>query len=61
MACSTLFAHPFILRGEPKPAPLPTAPPLPPFRGPDDETPPAGERHGLLTAPSEPKPATPAG
>jgi hypothetical protein len=61
MACSTLFAHPFILRGEPKPAPLPTAPPSPPFRGPDDAAPPAGERHGLLTAPPEPKRAAPPG
>jgi hypothetical protein len=49
MACSTLFAHPYILKVQPKPAPLPGAPPLPPFRGPDNETPaPSGERHGLL-------------
>jgi hypothetical protein len=61
MACSTLFAHPFMLRGEPKPAPAPSAPPLPPFRGPDDATPPAGERHGLLSPPPKPKPATPPG
>jgi hypothetical protein len=61
MACSTLYAHPYILKVQPKPAPLPA--PLPPFRGPDDETPPAGsgERHGLLQAPVAPRPATPKG
>lgn len=46
MACSTLYAHPFIKRAEPKPAPAPT--PQPPFRGPDDEVPPNGQRHGRL-------------
>jgi hypothetical protein len=57
MACSTLYAHPYILKVQPKPAPLPGQTPLPPFRGPDDETPPAGERHGLLpkTEPVAPK------
>lgn len=59
MACSTLYAHPFILKGQPKPAPLPTDPPLPPFRGPDGEpSPPAGERHGRL---QPPEPAAPEG
>jgi hypothetical protein len=51
MACSTLYAHPFILNVPPKPAPLPGGTPLPPFKGPDDEKPEQGERHGLLTAP----------
>ena len=61
MACSTLFAHPFILRAQPKPAPLPTVPPLPPFRGPDEAPPQPEERHGFLSEPPEPKPATPKG
>jgi hypothetical protein len=56
MACSTLFAHPFILNIPPKPAPLPGAPPLPPFRDPEDEKPPEGERHGSR-APATPAPA----
>jgi hypothetical protein len=58
MACSTMYAHPYILNVQPKPAPAPSAPPQPPFRGPDDETPPKGERHGQLDPP--PKPAEPA-
>jgi hypothetical protein len=61
MACSTLFAHPFILNVPPKPAPLPGGTPLPPFRGPDDEKPPAGERHGLFVPEAEPAPAAPEG
>jgi hypothetical protein len=48
MACSTLYAHPFILNVPPKAAPLPGSTPLPPFKGPDDEKPPQGERHGLF-------------
>ncbi len=48
MACSTLFAHPYILNVQPKPAPLPDGTPLPPFRGPDDEKSQPGERHGFL-------------
>ncbi len=60
MACSTLYAHPYILKGQPKPAPLPTNP-LPPFRGPDEELPQPGERHGLLNVQPEPRPATPPG
>jgi hypothetical protein len=56
MACSTLYAHPYILKIQPKPAPLPGAPPLPPFRGPDDETAPNGERHGMLGGPEATKP-----
>jgi hypothetical protein len=60
MACSTLFAHPFIKRAEPKPAPMPTTPPQPPFRGPDDETPPPDkERHGKLTPADGSQPAPP--
>lgn len=60
MACSTLFAHPYILKVQPKPAPLPGSPPLPPFRGPDDETPPAnGERHGLSSPPAPGRAAPP--
>jgi hypothetical protein len=46
MACSTLYAHPYILKVQPKAAPLPGTTPLPPFRGPDDETPEPGERPG---------------
>lgn len=61
MACSTLFAHPFILNVPPKPAPLPGGAPLPPFRGPDDEKPPEGERHGLLAPEAKPPPAAPEG
>jgi hypothetical protein len=59
MACSTLYAHPFIKRAEPKPAPAPSAPPQPPFRGPDDEKPPSGsERHGRVDpARDSPEPA----
>jgi hypothetical protein len=59
MACSTLYAHPFIKRAEPKPAPAPTPAPQPPFRGPDDEAPPNGQRHGRLapeTSPAAPAP-----
>jgi TonB-like protein len=60
MACSTLYAHPYILKLQPKPAPVPGTPPLPPFRGPDDETPaPTGERHGLLADPPAPQQAPP--
>jgi hypothetical protein len=60
MACSTLYAHPFIKRAEPKPAPPPTAPPQPPFRGPDDETPPPREeRHGQRAPAADSKPASP--
>ncbi|RYZ05949.1 MAG: hypothetical protein EOO73_17515 [Myxococcales bacterium] len=55
MACSTLYAHPFILNVQPKPAPMPSTPPLPPFRGPDEAAPPAGERHGQ----ADPPPAAP--
>ncbi len=51
MACSTMFAHPYILNVQPKPAPLPTPTPQPPFRGPDDEKAPAGERHGQRELP----------
>jgi TonB C terminal len=61
MACSTLYAHPFILKGQPKPAPLPTVPPYGPFRGPDEETPQQGERHGLFAPPPAPQPAAPPG
>lgn len=61
MACSTLFAHPYLLKIQPKTAPLPDAPPLPPLRSPDDELPAPGERHGLKTSPAEPKPAAPPG
>ena len=61
MACSTLYAHPYILKVQPKSAPLPGTAPLPPFRGPDDETPQTGERHGLLTAPPAVKQPTPKG
>ncbi len=61
MACSTLFAHPFILKGQPKPAPLPTTPPLPPFRGPDDEQPTKNERHGMLAPTPAPKRPAPEG
>lgn len=61
MACSTLFAHPFILKVPPKPAPLPGGAPLPPFRGPDDEKPREGERHGFLAPPPEPATGAPEG
>lgn len=62
MACSTLYAHPYILNVQPKPAPLPDGTPLPPFRGPDDEKPQPGQRHGLLLAPKpEPAQAAPEG
>jgi hypothetical protein len=40
---------------------LPGGTPLPPFRGPDDEKPPAGERHGLLVPKAEPARAAPEG
>jgi hypothetical protein len=53
MACSTLFAHPFLLKVQPKPAPLPGTP-LPPFRGPDEQPPAPGERHGQLPTPEKP-------
>lgn len=56
MACSTLFAHPYILNVQPKPAPLPTTPPLPPFRGPESEPAPAGERHGRADPPPPARP-----
>lgn len=59
MACSTLYAHPFIKRAEPKPAPAPAPAPQPPFRGPDDEAPANGQRHGRLapqTSPAGPAP-----
>jgi TonB C terminal len=60
MACSTMFAHPFILNVQPKPAPAPTTPPLPPFRGPDDAAPQTGERHGRAEPPAPaPAPAPP--
>jgi hypothetical protein len=60
MACSTLFAHPFIKRAEPKPAPAPSTPPQPPFRGPDDEAPPPNkERHGQLAPGADSRPAPP--
>ncbi|HKY36081.1 MAG TPA: hypothetical protein VJN18_09090 [Polyangiaceae bacterium] len=58
MACSTLYAHPFIKRTEPKPAPLPTTPRQPPFRGPDDAAPPDRQRHGLAPGASA-RPAPP--
>ncbi|HYJ09385.1 MAG TPA: hypothetical protein VEX18_10260 [Polyangiaceae bacterium] len=61
MACSTLFAHPFIKRAEPKPAPAPAPAPQPPFRGPDDEVPPNGQRHGRLTPRASPAAPTPPG
>jgi hypothetical protein len=61
MACSTLYAHPFILKAQPVPAPVPTAPPLPPFRGPDEAAPQPEQRHGLLTPPAGPKPVAPQG
>jgi hypothetical protein len=61
MACSTLFAHPFILKAQPAPAPLPSTPLPPPFRGPDEAPPQPEERHGLLTAPPAPKTAAPKG
>jgi hypothetical protein len=61
MACSTLYAHPYILKAQPKPAPVPTAPPLPPFRGPDEAAPQPEQRHGLLTDPAEAKPPAPKG
>ncbi len=51
MACSTMFAHPFILNVQPKPAPMPSTPPLPPFRGPDEAAPQNGERHGSADPP----------
>lgn len=59
MACSTLYAHPYILKLPPTPAPLPA--PLPPFRGPDEAAPQPEQRHGLLTPPARPKPAAPPG
>jgi TonB C terminal len=58
MACSTMYAHPYILNVQPKPAPLPSTPPQPPFRGPDDEVPQKGVRHGQLEP--APKAAEPA-
>lgn len=61
MMCSTLFAHPFILKAQPTPAPLPTPPPLPPFRGPDETAPQPEQRHGLLTPPAGAKPPAPKG
>jgi len=61
MACSTLFAQPIIKRAQPTPAPLPGAPPLPPFRGPDEELPQPEQRHGFLAPPAGPKPAAPEG
>jgi hypothetical protein len=64
MACSTFNAHPYILKGQPKPAPLPGAPPLPPFRDPSEEptTPPAGRQGFLTPEPSvTPVPAAPRG
>ena len=61
MACSTAYAHPYILKVQPKPAPLPGTTPLPPFRGPDDEPAPSGERHGLLDEPKPSKEPTPKG
>jgi hypothetical protein len=61
MACSTLFAHPYILKVQPKPAPLPDGTPLPPFRGPDDEKPQPGERHGLLAPKVERRAGPPEG
>lgn len=61
MACSTLFAHPFILNVPPKPAPLPGGTPLPPFRGPDDEKPREGERHGFWVPQPEPPAGAPEG
>lgn len=61
MACSTLYAHPYILKVQPKPAPLPGQTPLPPFRGPDDETAPSGERHGRLETPPQAAPTSPKG
>ncbi|HEY6080098.1 MAG TPA: hypothetical protein VIW29_14895 [Polyangiaceae bacterium] len=58
MACSTLFAHPYILKGQPRPATPPSSPPLPPFRGPDDQPPAKGERHGwMVPAPAPKRPA----
>jgi hypothetical protein len=60
MACSTMYAHPFILKAQPKPAPLPTTPPLPPFRGPDEQAPQPEQRHGLLE-PAQPKAPAPRG
>ena len=51
MACSTMFAHPFILNVQPKPAPVPATPPLPPFRGPEEAAPGPGERHGRADPP----------
>jgi hypothetical protein len=61
MACSTLYAHPYILKVQPKAAPPPGSTPLPPFRGPEDEAPEPGERHGLLTDPPAAKPPAPKG
>lgn len=61
MACSTLYAHPYIKRAEPKPAPLPVTPPQPPFRGPDDEKPQDGQRHGLLAPDAAPGKTVPPG
>jgi hypothetical protein len=59
MACSTMFAHPFILNVQPKPAPAPATPPLPPFRGPDEAAPQTGERHGRADPPPPAEPAPP--
>ena len=61
MACSTLYAHPYMLKVQPKAAPPPGSTPLPPFRGPEDEAPAPGERHGLLTDPPAAKPPAPKG
>jgi hypothetical protein len=60
MACSTLYAHPYILKIQPKSAPLPGTEPLPPFRGPDEQPQQPGERHGLADPPQT-KAATPKG
>jgi hypothetical protein len=61
MRCSTLYAYPYILKAQPQPAPLPTTPPQPPFRGPDDEAAPSGERHGFLAPPPTKRAAAPQG
>lgn len=50
-ACSTYFAHPFILKGAPKSAPPSVEPP--PWRPIEPrETSPADQRHGLFTLPA---------
>jgi hypothetical protein len=59
--CSTFYAHPFILKAQPAPAPVPSAPPLPPLRGPDESPPQPEQRHGLLSPSPGPEPATPKG